>query len=101
MLSDPGDASEPYPIADSVMLPSSNFKLSAIPDIKFTRLNHFSTKAYGLHHPCLRLDRNVTVTNSRLGTGLGGFPLSRRYFQPLATKRLVAHKIIFFVILYS
>ena len=60
MLSDPGEATRPLPIAMAVMVSSDKLTSSTLPQVSLTGLNHFSLTAYGLPHPCLRLTSAVT-----------------------------------------
>ncbi len=91
VLSDPEEATDPLPFAMAVVVSSDKLTSSTLPKVSLTGLYHFSLSAYGLQHPYLRLTHVVTNIGSRLGTRCAGSALPRRLFQPLATKRLVAH----------
>ena len=68
------------------------FGHSQPPQIRcLTRLNHFSSMAYSLQSPCLRLTHVVTNADSRLGMECAGSALSQSHLQRLAVRHFVAH----------
>ena len=66
VLSDPEEATRLLPIVKTVVLSSEKLTSSTLPQVSLTGLYHFSPKAYGLPHPCLRLTH--AVTGDRLKT---------------------------------
>ena len=87
----PGRPPALCPFAMARVLSSENLTSSTLPKVTLTGLNHFSPKAYGLQHPCLRLTAGVADSRPRLGTRCAGSTLSRWHLRPLAIRRLVAH----------